>query len=499
MKKITFSLLAFFVIAVCSCLTSCSDKYDSVEAQCKAFIPNDVDFVINFDLSRIVDATDSKVGKDGVLELSEPIESLLRKVGGRDMRTFLENLAEFKGCAYKNVLIAVNYDKRKALAIMPLCDEDAFIKSLLDVSAFNFDKMPDVDGYKTVESHDMGVLVKDKLAFIAIRDDGPICGQKAVNFIDTWRESAADEHLDDWKIDYLARANATTILLDVNSWMSFAKSQSRGLKDLEISNLPAWTGIAFDVDKEQVKIAADYFKRDGSEFKANYLKKFDTSLLDYATAADIAVVGMGFDSDKLTNMFAEFMQIDHASESQIADFRNVMQMFKGQFMLSAGPIDGLNSFNRPTLDNWHFVLAAKADGNAIRSYLAKNLGTEFNADGSISIPTGGQFDWEQGVYVPTMTKFYTTASAELFVMSNAPISKNGGSKVDKSVFAGNSMAYWAAINRNNAMLENLNIPFGLMLTGQCHEDGNKAEMALKVTGTDKTLINAVVDAIIGNI
>lgn len=499
MKKISFSLLAVTVLTICTWLTSCSNKYESVEDQCKTFIPDDVEFVLNVDLSRLIDATDSEVGKDGALELSEPVEDLLRKAGGRDVRAFLENLAEFKGCAYTNLLIAANFDKQKALVILPVSDEDAFIKSVLDISRLDFDKEPDVDGYKTIESNHLGVLVKDNLAFIAINSDGPMRGQKAVNLIDTWREKAADEHIADWKIDYLAKTNATTLLVNVDAWMQIAKSITRGAANLALSDIPDWTGIAFDIDKEQLKFSADYFKKDGSEFKTPYLKKFDTDLLDYATAEDIAVMGAGFDTKEFNELIINAIRNERASDSEIAEARKVLGMFNGQFMIAAGPTDGLNSFGRASIDNWHFVLAAKGNGNALRAYIAQNLGKDFESDGSIELPTGGEYDWEQGIYVQHMTKFYTIASDDIFVFSNAQISKAGNSKVDKSVFADSSVAFWAALDRNNAMLENLKIPFGLMLTGTCLENGSNAEIALKVTGTDKSPVDAVVDAILGNI
>lgn len=491
-------IFAVAIMAICSLFISCSSKYDDVESQCKTFVSDDVELVLNIDLSRLAQATDTKVDGDGVIELSEPVEGLIRKTMGKDVRDFLERLPEFKGMAFKNILFAMDYDKRKAIVLTPLCDEDDFVKSLLDITEIGFDKMPQQDGYQVVDSHDFAIYVKDNLAFIVIDEDGPVKGNGGPRQIERWRDNAKEQHLADWKIDYLKAENAGSMLVNTEYFADLSKNSLSNGNELDISMVPDWVGLTCDIDKEQIKAACECFTKKGEEFKVKYLSKFDTSLLNYVTKQDIAVVGLGFNSKMISDEVIKYMSVTGASATQIAEVSNYLSGIKGGIMIAAGPKGGLSTLAEGDPDAIHFVLAANADGNSLLDLLAKN-GLTVEPNGTIRMPVGGEYDWDTGEYTYNYQTWYTHVDSDIFVLSNSPISTNGNPKIDKAVFADKCFACWAGVSKKDPLLEQLHIPFGVTLTGRVDNHSSEGEVAIQVTGTDKTLVNAVIDAVLGNI
>lgn len=479
--------------------TACSSSSATVQGQCETYIPDYVECVANIDLSRLADATDTKVKDNGSIELNSQLESLMRKSMGRSDRRMLDVITEFKGFGFKNVLLAADIDKERALVISPVDDEEAFIRSLRDLPDANFDTAPEVDGYKVVENGRIVIVVKDNLAFLAGDGNDKVTeGRQAVKLIERWREDAGEEHLADWKINYLAEENAGAVIVNAKFFYKTYLMNQSGFRDINENAVPDWVGLTCDLDKEQIKASVDCFNNEGAPFNMEGIAKFDTSLLDYATSQDMMVYGLGLDPKTFPEMMSQLCTMGGGSAGDAAALKDLASKFKGSVMIAAGPTEGLNSFARANISNWHFVFAANADGYALKDYLEKQ-GLRFNADGTMDLPVQGEYNWETGDFEYKTMHVYSKIDSKVFVISNSPISTTGNSKLDKSVFDGKCFGCWAVIDRKSEMLESINAPFGLMITGQIDSEGNSAEVAVHCTSTDKTFFEAVLDLVAGNI
>lgn len=492
MKRLT-SLTAVFAACLCALVTSCSDKYDSVEKQAKTFIPDEVSLVANIDLDRMVKVTDSKVNGKGVIELSDYMERLLSRTLGSQARTLMANLSDFKGMQVSNMLVAFDKVSNRALVLTPLRNEKNFVESLVSIGSLNFDKLPDIEGYGVVESPDMTVLVKDNLAFIAIDGKGALQGQQAVNMVEAWHDKAAKKHLDDWKIDRLKKDDIVSVLIDVNTFTRAMTSTNPKMGDLDA--FADWMALGMDIEKNEFEISAKALTDKGKDAEVKGMRNFDTSLLSYVTTSDIVVAGVGMDMKTVRNGLDQIAMSEGVSEADRAKLDEAVQLFDGSVMLAAGPVAGLSSFTQFDLTTWHFVLAANADGKAVKALIEHNMGRNFEADGSMSVPAGTRFNPETMEYEPATLRIYTRADKHVFVISNSPVTTDGNANVKKDAFKGHYFGLWAELPKSNVALSQLHLPFGLLLTGEAKK--NESEFTLKLTDTDKSFVEALVVAFIG--
>jgi len=502
-----FSPLLLGVMAFAVGLTSCSESADSIEDKLKDYVSDDATVVATLDLKRALDAADVTVTDEGTLELPKYLSTLANDMG-KDERKALNQLLEFKGFDWSNTVYAMKIDvnekqaedpKVEGLIVFSVKDDDEFAASIEETD-LKLD-IEDEEGYKVVSNKDVAVLIKDHVGFLAFNQKGLCKVSKSAEIIETWKSEADDKPLADWKIDYLKKEKISTTLLNCKDFYKLVKTQmsSYELSMLENLNLDkyvdSFVGMQFDIDKTNVSLAVNVFDKEGKDIKVDHLKNFDTDLLRYANSYDIAAAGLGIgDLNAAVNSIIKNVNPNAEETGYIRQFANLF--CNSSVFFACGPVDGLNSFNRPTFGNWHLVGAIKFE-NADKasqavSLIGNAMGLANDSSGNltVNVPVDYEYDYYSGEYRTITAPLYIKRDGQVVVLSNSATIGQGSSNIDKSVFKNKNFAFVAAMDKNNPLFTQFNIPFGVKAL--LASTASSAEATLSLTGTSGKFVEVLV-------
>lgn len=529
-----------FIVAVVG-MNSCScNKETGIEDKIKVLVSDDVDMVITGDAARLLAALEIQ-DKDGTLELPDYLTELISETAGRRaVGQMEEGLSNIKGIDYTNSLFAarVHGERPDMIFAFNVTDVDDFYNSLVDIDE-DFDLEEEGDYKVITESEKAIFLIKDGLAVALFKNARLMGSEKAVDELEKWKEKAQDKPLADWKLAYLKEPAVT------NMWagFEFAAKMNRG-DFAEAQNMYAEMGgkgkiadmsmgIRFDLDGNSAKLGAVVFNSDGTSVSLPYAGKFDTNLLDYATANDYVAGSIALNdnamqimrkvvSDEVGKdvryyrnmaneygydhyMYQYYMERAIEARAQSESIMTLVDAIEGNAMMAAGTRSdvALGEISMDNINDLHFVLAfnckagkAKDVYNTIctavdamtgndSTYVA-NYGSSYNT----RIRIDSRYDYNTYTYRDVYMGFYARVDGNTVILSNAPIEKAGGPNFDRNLFASSCMAVQFNAEKTSTLLGKYDLPCGFALNASLGTTAT-AEVTASLPGTYQLFVPAL--------
>lgn len=525
LRNYLFQTFVFVVSVVLMQSCSCN-KDNDLDAKLNAVASDDTPILIVGNLERVIDQLEI-MDNDGKLEMPRYMTDMInRNLGSRARRDAQSALDVLSNINHDNMVMAIDADERSVDAILVFAVddyddlEDALKEAIDDV---DFDEEDDYNVI-TIE-RDLQILVKDNLAYVVANEKGILKNGQAVREIEKWRSNAESKPIAEWKRSYLKENNICNALIYIEKYTEMSLRSLRGdEKALAMSimkelNFGAYVKYSVNLEGPTMSIKAVNVDNNGNAVKLNCTGTFDTSLMNYATSNDIMAASVCMNqtsmtkvADFLTNTFKSMIaNDDYYSQSmkdrQIDEFRSIVNL-PSQYMSNGGAFAavGLNPGVTPdeleSYKSYHFVGAlALQPGKANEAYdyltnlLEQTTGIygQTADTGSMRVKVYGiqnaRYDWYADDYVYETMNVYVALDGNNLVVSNAPISKNGGSPFSASVFTGSTIAFQGVLTPRTPGMSELGITNGLNVTAK--SDVTTGEFNVTITGTDQKFVPAV--------
>lgn len=508
-----FSPLMIVAVAMCGIFASCSDKAETIEDKLKTYVSDDTNLIVTLDLKRALDAVEIEANeKEGTLELPGYLNDFIKDAFSKDDKKALDDMLEFKGFDWTNTVFGIKFDTKdgiepkSALIIFSVKDDDEFAEALEDIDGAKLSKDEDkTEGFTVVSNKHFAVMIDGHLGFIAIDKKGPCKATKAATVINEWKDAADEKALADWKVEKLKTEKIANVFLSLDIYKTLfeqmGNQEKQAMKAFGVESLyDAYAMFSFDLNAETVSFDCQLFGKDGKDFEnKNFAgSKIDTSLLAYANSQDLIAGAMGIgDVSKVVKGLTEAGAINKSEADQASAVLKLLN--NSTLFVAAGPVEGINSFTRPSLGNWHFVAALKtqsaANSQELVNMAASLLGGELNKDESgnmsISVPTDYTYDYDPYTYdyvrKPIAFKtLFIKQDGNTIVVSNSAISKKGGCPVSEKIFDGKYMALGLVAPKTNPLLSSINMPFGF--NAQLSGTTSAASFSASLTGVSGKFI-----------
>lgn len=500
--------LGYCLMMVMACvgvtMSSCSSSNETVEDKLENYISDNTDFVYKIDLARTLEALDATSNDDGQLTLSKDVSSVLRSALSKNERKAFDRFLDFKGFDWNNVIVGLKFKeierdevKMEMLLVFSVTDDDDFGESIVNASNGRM-IVEDKNGYTTIGDTSGTIMVDGKTGYIAVTEDGICMPTQAAEIIENWHKEAKDNPLAEWKTKFLAEAKIGTGLMSMKPIVKAASLDRDGRQGLamipsEVNN--GYIAMTFDVNGPSVSASLAVFNGEGGKVKIPGFRECNPSLTKYASNSDqlIACAGMG-DLSQFRNQIIQAAPYDSA----VIDFCNYILPLcdNSSVMFSAGAKD-INAFTSSSPADFHMVFAASfKDASAARTIydlIANNLGQSGGNEFTVQVPAGSRFNNYTYEYESIYMTVYGRIEGTDVILSNAPIQQNG--KVRTSDFAGKNFAIVLNVPKNDPVLSGLNLPVGAKAT--LSVTGSETDAQISLTGTNKKLINALLEIAMG--
>jgi hypothetical protein len=521
MKKIcSLSKMMLALLVVGLAFASCSSS-ESIKDKLNNYVANDANVIMVGDLQKLLDVTGTKANDKGQLELSDNMNSLINQTMAKSDRKFLDNVLDFEGIDYSNVVVAfkiANNEFKYCELIFSVVDDKTFAKSLDD---YEFEADED-EGFSTYTKDGASILVKGSTGFMIISKEGPLKSSKAIAQLQKIQDSIKDDSaIAGWKVDYLTQDALMRVLVDGKMFaqaMQQAASRSYGSNRGTIAQFldmmtdakldKAFFGLGLNVKDATATLDSKVFDSEGKDFKVEGQAKFDNALLKYTTKDDIAAVAFAADvnSKSFKKQLAAFDQLGFGSESEtIKAFVNDLG---GSIFMAGGP-KSWNYFGGKYTD-FHFIIAFNVKSGKGAQFLSRleGLWAQNGVEGvervganydKIRVAVGGHYEESEeyyyGEWVNDYGDLFVKVDGDYIIFSNEAITTANGGKFNKDVFNGGSFACSLVIDK--ADLKQFNIPFGVTFNGKA--ENASADLSFSLTGADGSLLDIIMNAITSNI
>lgn len=501
------NLLALALLCLIS--AACSNKAETIEDKLKDYVSDDATLVVAGDLSRALNATDFTVNEEtGELETPSYLGKLINDVLDRSDRKALNQILEIKGFDWTNTVMAMKLgvkdnDLKKAelMIIFSVKDDDELAESLENLDGAKFEKGKEGD-FITVGNKEATILIDGKVGYFCVAKKGPCKAGASADMIEQWRKDAKEKPLAEWKVNYLKQQHILNALMGMKEPMEAAISEARNMPAsvIEMMNKykDSYMGLTFDIADQTTSLTFQAFDKSGKDLVAPGIKNIDTDMVQYATADDVVAAALGIgDIQQYVNGLAQEARL---SSEETAIAQQVAKVFTNATVFAAaGPTDGFGSLNRPSVKNWHFVGAVKFETNnkaaLAYSLMEKYMGLQGDSTGNavINYPYSYEYDYYTGYYQTLTIPVYVQRNGDTIVISNG--TRKGGSQFKSADFKGKNMAVVANLDKNSALLSQLNMPFGInaMLTVTA---GSKVNCDVKLTGGKGKFIEQIVNLVV---
>ena len=522
LKKL-FSPVVLAAITLLATLASCSTKAESIEDKIKKYISDDVDVVVALDLKRTLDAAEITSDEEGSLELPGYLSQFTKDMLSQSEKKALNKFLDFKGFDWSNTVLGVKISgkdadnaKAEGILVFSVKDDDTFVDAL--ESETDMSKDEDEDGFTVLSHKKVTVLIKDKVGFLVFNQKGICKSSTAAEIINTWEDEADDKALAEWKLNLLKQEKVCKALVNIKPIYDLAMNSASSrdkeqIKSMGMDKLGSSFGY-FDVDVNGLtaSLGIKVLDNSGKAFSVPGINtgKIDGSLLDYASSTDIMAAGIGLgDNNELVNRLAENGFI---SRSDVGVVNQIATIFNNSSaVIAAGPADGIKSFIRPDLGNWHMMLAIRfANSSNAESFIellgssimnGSTVSSDVAGNMSMTVATGmsSEYNYSTGEYETVGTNFktfYLKHNGSDVVISNSPISRSQQCRLDKSALNGKVFALVADFNKSHPILEQFGMPFGAKALATA--TASEANVSVSLTGVSGKLIPVLMKFIYDN-
>lgn len=417
-------LSAIAMIAMLLSFSGCSR-----ESQLLDTIPADAPGIVTLNVERLNDAMDgAKYG--GKLTTSEVLDK------------FLANSSERCHREITTILSSESID-RSLMAGFALNGNDngigAFKRSGNYTYTFKIKNLSDliteiganpapatINGFEVYELEDVNLVTKDKQGWLMWGD-----ASKAVATLS----------------NELTRAANTPV--SSQKGISRFLSADDGIFHLAIARAEAadgWTCFTGGVDNNarEMLVTAKFIDATGKEKEMdNYLKRIDTSLLDYTMPSDIFVMAVGIKGDTDWEEIMDYLQsiypLDYRQRALTAMALPYLKRLDGTMMIAGGLDDPSNLSQAAIAGNINFVAAIQLKKSEVKKTLS-DLRDIISMVGLPIVDKGNEFVMQR----PGMDPITLKAVDNTIVLTNRSL-KQLGNNAARDAAKGNSFAIWANI------------------------------------------------------
>lgn len=254
----------------------------------------------------------------------------------------------------------------------------------------------------------------------------------------------------------------------------------------DVKSWPTLPNVNFNNEREQG--AYNFFAN-----VFNHRAAFNADMLRYMPQDINMVYGLNIGDLKWDEIITDMQQAHMIGRSDANNMRMAavyLDSFKGSVALGVGydgSIADLVNFSEQTAMQMSFALVVEAkDGKAQQtlsqiSALANSFGSSL---GIRNTGNGLEFD------VPgTDMTIYLTAADNMLILANRPFTGAADNEVTRTAQVGNSpVIIAAAFNKDNTMLRELGLNYGLAAYAAGNIDKAQGKLVLKATGTSEKLL-----------
>lgn len=245
----------------------------------------------------------------------------------------------------------------------------------------------------------------------------------------------------------LNRANNTSVA-SIKGIAKFLESDD-DILHLAIARSTAtdgWTCITGNVDnnEREIELKAKLINADGKETDMDsYLKKIDTSLLDYTMPSDLFVMAIGIpgdtDWDALLGYTQSIYPLDYRQRALVGMALPYLKRLDGSIMVAMGIDNDKELTSANMVNNISFVVAIQLKKGEIK----KTLGDISDIISMLGLPIvdkGNEFVMQSPGMAPVTLKAVDNA----IILTNRPL-KQLGNNAARTLAKGNAFALWTSI------------------------------------------------------
>ncbi len=523
MKFLRSYLVQFvlFVVAV-TCMQSCScSRGESVSSKIDAFVSDDVDYVVAFNIERGFDAAEIKV-KDGKPVLPDYMMELFEEASPRLEAMYEAAIDGVKGFGFTNVVMAgrATDNGNSMLVCFNITDAKEFYRSVEDFLP-DFD-VTEKDGKVLIGTDDYSIVVDGSTAVFVMKNNMPLGGSKAIREVEKWKENASEAPLAAWKRDYVTEDAI------FSGWMNgkvVEKNSPRDWATIEaaINKLPGVkaknVSVAGRVDLDGGELKANLTVFNGSDvMKSPVAGTIDDGMLKYVKRTDVAVFACGLNKLAVTlidakmtettedqikyyqNLIDEYSEwqdmtyiqesLDNAKKTK-ARIGKIMGAFEGSALISFGVREDadMRQFRRDPSSCCDITLVAKAKSGKAKQALDVIL-EELTNSGYDMTMKGNNWTLKQKY---SDTSLNIKLDGDYVIFSNSAISTDGKNKFSSSLFNSAWLAGEINVDADTPLLSHYDMPCGVDIKGSV--DAMSGSIEVSFPGSKDKFIPTVVNII----
>ena len=533
-------VFALTVVLMQSC--SCNGNAD-LEAKLKAVASDSTQVLMVGNFDRLFDQTGIKVDGDQVQLPEYLINTINNTLASSTRQNINFAIKDLRGIKYNNFVVAIKLpdtDKQQ-LAAMPsvamvfsVSDEGDLEKSLAKIDpGVSSEKL---NGYRLIGTRRFQIAVKDKLGYAVFAGGNPLTGANVVEAIEGWNKQAEEAPLSSWKKDFLCSDKVYNLIVGTGWFFeNMAKVNPMYSPDfLKTQGLEAvadgFATFSANLDDQTAQLVVSMLDKDGKEVKNPYAGKFNTDMMKYASAGNVLAFSTAINHAGYEAQAKALNEVFDGMKSQAGMFSYVVPMLEnifkgltdfttkymsdGGFFLTAGFADDatLVKLARPSADDFRIVLTAdllKDKAAEGYDYICNKVGEAMKTATRTSSESNGMkvttfstreitdydFRTEQDVY--STFNINVALDGNILVVSNTAVAKSNECPFDKKLFENSAASAQLVINKKTPVLSMLGLPFGVDATLQTKQ--STATLEVKVTDTDKHVLEAVLGFLVGSL
>ena len=471
--KTRFHSILFLAAALLMC--ACSKKTDLLHCASGSDM-----IIASVNLAEIYENAGCTVSETGV-QLSDALAKIDRKTSGE-----IAGIINIPGIDLSEIVLSMP-DATTVAISMHVTNQTAFadyLKAKDDIEASDDNG---IDEYSAPNFH---LFIEDGIATLV---SGPGADYSTLRQL---QEEARKTPVTDMQRSHLCDGNAANVLFSIKKFYSLLPPEYLDNFVLGKYNREqiedAYAALAISLSGLKLEGSLAFYDKDNNKIESpDSPGSVDTSLLQYASAADIAaaIVAMPKDFDwsgtfnKITGSSPYRSGLDPMIVEVIAE---ILGNIDGSIMLAGGPKTALGI---QELSGWDAVAAVQFKEGVARDYFEqiKTMATEsLSGIATITDATADKFT----LSIPNAGTFYVECSGNMLLASLSPIEKSGKCPVKASDFSGCNGALVIELPKDNVFSSLVRFPFGIHAAYT--SKGNEINLTIEETETDGLFLDNLI-------